>query len=265
MDGPCALSAAMLAAAVRSTAGPAVLEARPALILTDSQMITVACMMLSGRQVQACSSPCGFQEIQAVSETMQIPQAAADPAPVQAGIGEALLQLVVRIGTVDCSQADELSPAGVLSLLQVWHCGCLILEVCVQPTQTGCCRLFVLLNSPPSMWSGWIRDGAKTHAGRCSHVFHMQAVKCLVAPRMLGPQLLLQRGVVPGLLSLIRPQHLASLADWEAQLGSAGQLPTGRTVPGLVATILQDGVLQPQSTALRDLYQARHAYPAPPV
>lgn len=92
-------------------------------------------------------------------------------------------------------------------------------------------------------------------------MFPMQALKSLVAPHMLGPQLLLQRGVVPGLLSLIRPQHLASLADWEAQWSQAGQLPSSRTVPGLVAAILQDGVLQPQSTMLRDLYQVRHWSP----
>ena len=72
---------------------------------------------------------------------------------------------------------------------------------------------------------------------------------------MLGQQLLLQRGMIPGLVSLIRPQHLASLAAWEAQAGSTGQLPNSRTVPGLVAAILQEGVLQPQSTMLRDLYQ----------
>ena len=74
---------------------------------------------------------------------------------------------------------------------------------------------------------------------------------------MLGQQLLLQRGVIQGLVSLIRPQHLASLADWEAQPSNAGPLPHSRTVPGLVAAILQEGVLQPQSTALRDLYQLR--------
>ena len=83
----------------------------------------------------------------------------------------------------------------------------------------------------------------------------MQAVKCLVAPDLLGQQLLLQRGVMPGLVSLIRPQHLASLADWEARAGSTGLLPSSRTVQGLVAAILQEGVLQPQSTMLRDLYQ----------
>ena len=85
----------------------------------------------------------------------------------------------------------------------------------------------------------------------------MQAVRALVAPHLLGLKLLLQRGVIPGLLSLIKPQHLASLADWEAQPGYAGQLPGGRTVPGLVAAILQDGFLQPQSNFYRDLYQAR--------
>ncbi len=85
----------------------------------------------------------------------------------------------------------------------------------------------------------------------------MQALKSLVASDLLGHQLLLQRGVIPGLVSLIRPQHLAILADWEARPGNPGQLARSRTVPGLVAAILQEGVLHPQSTMLRDLYQAR--------
>lgn len=93
-------------------------------------------------------------------------------------------------------------------------------------------------------------------AGR-SQIFSMQALRVLVAPHMLGPKLLLQRGVILGLLSLMKPQHLAALADWEAQPGNAGQLPGSRTVPGLVAAILQDSFLQPQSNILRDLYQVR--------
>lgn len=40
-------------------------------------------------------------------------------AAVQAGICAALGQLVVQLGSNDCSLADELSPAGILSLLQV--------------------------------------------------------------------------------------------------------------------------------------------------
>ena len=95
------------------------------------------------------------------------------------------------------------------------------------------------------------------HAGRCRQISSVQAVRALVASQMLGPKLLLRRGMITGLLSLIKPQHLASLANWEAQPGNAGQLPGGRTVPGLVAAILQDSFLQPQSSVYRDLYQVR--------
>ena len=37
----------------------------------------------------------------------------------QGGLGEALIQLVARIGLDDITIATELSPAGVVSLLQV--------------------------------------------------------------------------------------------------------------------------------------------------
>ena len=78
----------------------------------------------------------------------------------------------------------------------------------------------------------------------------------MVAPEVLGPQLLLQRGVICGLISLIRPQHLAALVDWEARAGAGrGRQQRGRSVPGLVAVILQEGVLHPQPALLRDMFQ----------
>jgi hypothetical protein len=76
-----------------------------------------------------------------------------------------------------------------------------------------------------------------------------------VAPAMLGHQLLLQRGVVSGLVSLIRPQHLTALAEWEARTGNLGHSPSGRTVPGCVAAILQEAILHAQPAMLRDTYQ----------
>ena len=39
----------------------------------------------------------------------------------QGGLGEAVVQLVARIGLDDATVAAELSPAGVVSLLQVWR------------------------------------------------------------------------------------------------------------------------------------------------
>lgn len=83
----------------------------------------------------------------------------------------------------------------------------------------------------------------------------MQALRSLAAPDMLGGQLLLQRGLVPGLVSLIRPQHLACLAAWEERHDDSWRPPRSRTVPGLVAAILQDGIVQSQSTVLRDIFQ----------
>ena len=83
-----------------------------------------------------------------------------------------------------------------------------------------------------------------------------QALRSLVAPEMLGPQLLLQRGVTRGLVSLIRLQHLTALADWEARTGAGSQRQQrGRSVPGLVAAVLQEGVLHPQPTLVRNIYQ----------
>ena len=77
-----------------------------------------------------------------------------------------------------------------------------------------------------------------------------------MAPEVLGPQLLLQRGVIRGLVSLIRPQHLTALADWEAKTGAgSGRQQRGRSVPGLVAAVLQEGVLHPQPALLRDMFQ----------
>lgn len=83
----------------------------------------------------------------------------------------------------------------------------------------------------------------------------MQALRSLVAPDMLGHQLLMQRGLVPGLVSLIRPQHLTALAEWEARTGNPGHSPRGRTVPGCVAAILQEAILHAQPAMLRDTYQ----------
>ena len=77
-----------------------------------------------------------------------------------------------------------------------------------------------------------------------------------MAPEVLGPQLLLRRGVIRGLVSLIRPQHLTALADWEARPGAgSGRQQRGRSVPGLVAAALQEGVLHPQPALLRDMFQ----------
>ena len=77
-----------------------------------------------------------------------------------------------------------------------------------------------------------------------------------MAPEVSGPQLLLQRGVIRGLVSLIRPQHLTALADWEARQGAGpGRQQRGRSVPGLVAAVLQEGVLHPQPALLRDMFQ----------
>ncbi len=77
-----------------------------------------------------------------------------------------------------------------------------------------------------------------------------------MTPEVLGPQLLLKRGMIHGLVSLIRPQHLTALADWEAKIGD-GRQQRGRSVPGLVAAVLQEGVLHPQPTLLRDMFQVR--------
>ena len=83
----------------------------------------------------------------------------------------------------------------------------------------------------------------------------MQALRSLVAPDMLGHQLLLQKGVVPGLVNLIRPQHLTALASHSARAGNPGHSPRGRTVPGCVAAILQEAILHAQPAMLRDIYQ----------
>lgn len=84
---------------------------------------------------------------------------------------------------------------------------------------------------------------------------------------MLGHRLLLQPGLVAGLVSLIRPAHLASLAAWQqgqSAAEGAGQenmrcppAQRGATppLPVLVAAVLHEGLQHAQPQALRDILQ----------
>lgn len=101
-----------------------------------------------------------------------------------------------------------------------------------------------------------------------------QAARSLAAGAMLGGRLLLRPGFVAGLVSLIRPAHLASLAAWhqgqclaegeEQENGHrqnghapAAAHPPSPPLPVLVAAVLHEGVQHAQPQALRDILQVR--------
>lgn len=94
-----------------------------------------------------------------------------------------------------------------------------------------------------------------------------QAARSLAASDVLGHQVLLQPGLVAALANLIRPQHLAALADWHARsapaaapdvgLGAAGPAAGGGAIPVLVANVLHEGIIHAQPAALRDVYQVQ--------
>ena len=81
---------------------------------------------------------------------------------------------------------------------------------------------------------------------------------------MLGSQLLTRPGLVAGLMSLIRPQHLSMLAAWQASKSGAGPcVPKLTALPVLVANVLHDAILHGQPQALRNVYQVQtHQYHA---
>ncbi len=80
-----------------------------------------------------------------------------------------------------------------------------------------------------------------------------QAARSLAASDVLGHQVLLQPGLVPALVALMRPQHLAAQADWHARVAPAGA--DMAPVPVLVTGILHEGILHAQAAALSSVYQ----------
>jgi hypothetical protein len=84
---------------------------------------------------------------------------------------------------------------------------------------------------------------------------------------MLGPRLLLQPGFLPGLVALISPRRLTTLAAWqrclsleeEGQKDEEGPNSQARqpALAVLVAGILHEAMLHAQSSALRDIHQVQ--------
>ena len=92
-----------------------------------------------------------------------------------------------------------------------------------------------------------------------------QAARSLAASDVLGHQVLLQPGLVPALVALMRPQHLAALANWYARVAPPAGADVS-AVPVLVTGVLHEGILHAQPAALSNVYQVRHscnAYSAP--
>ena len=83
-----------------------------------------------------------------------------------------------------------------------------------------------------------------------------QAARSLAASDVLGHQVLLRPGLMPALVALMRPRHLAALADWHARVVP----PAGADVaslPVLVTGILHEGILHAQPAALSNVHQVR--------
>lgn len=88
-------------------------------------------------------------------------------------------------------------------------------------------------------------------------LFGMQAVRCLAAPDMLEHQLLLQPGLVPGLMALLSAQHLSALAAWNAS-AAPSQPSCGaerQPLPVQITNLLHDVVLHAHPSAARDILQ----------
>ena len=83
------------------------------------------------------------------------------------------------------------------------------------------------------------------------HTTHLQAAQLATRPQCLGPQALLQDGVLPLLMALLHPDHLTALTAWPATMGGgcAGSSEVLRAISVLLQTPLaaaevREGVLR---------------------